>query len=72
MPYRHDSSSDAGCSGIACILDAVRTGDDPRIDRVLNRFVRAADLPALFALRAALAGDPFSEHRPESPCRHGA
>ncbi|TDU02537.1 hypothetical protein EDD99_0936 [Streptomyces sp. 846.5] len=56
MPNRSDTSAKADCSGIGCILDAVRSGDDPRIDRLLSRFVESADLDALFALRAALSG----------------
>ncbi|MFC1443118.1 hypothetical protein ABUW04_33255 [Streptacidiphilus sp. N1-10] len=70
MPSRNDSSSNASCSGIACIVNAVRAGDDLRIDRLLIRFVEAADLAGLFALRAALAEESLGRHASGLPCEH--
>lgn len=44
---------------IAEIVQAVREGEHWRVSLLLDRFVVDADLPALMALRAALA-DPVS------------
>jgi hypothetical protein len=66
MQNKINPSRTSGHPDIEGIVAAVRAGDDHRIDRLLRRFVDIADLPALFALRAALAADPPARLRPKS------
>ncbi|MEW9512297.1 hypothetical protein [Streptomyces bacillaris] len=39
---------------ITALVDAVRTGDDARIDRLLNELVRIGSPEALYELRTVL------------------
>ncbi len=45
---------------IAVVVDAVRVGDDARIDRLLDQLVRIATPDALLELRRQLAQGPGS------------
>ncbi|MFD3959898.1 MULTISPECIES: hypothetical protein [Streptomyces] len=45
---------------IAGLVDAVRAGDDARIDRLLERIVRIGTPEALYELRRQLAKGPTS------------
>ncbi|MFF5447089.1 hypothetical protein [Streptomyces sp. NPDC012888] len=45
---------------ITGLVDAVRAGDDPRIDRLLEELVRIGSPDALCELRRQLAKGPMS------------
>lgn len=56
-------NADSVC--IACIVAAVRAGDQERTDVLIRRLAQGTDLLAPFALRAALLAGP------ERPPAHG-
>lgn len=57
MQKRNEVSRGDGCGVIACIVHAVRAGDDQLIAALLHRFAQHAEFEALFRLRAALDSD---------------
>lgn len=67
MQKRNEASRSDDCGVIACIVRAVRAGDDRLIEVLLRRFAQHAEIESLFRLRDALDSDVGPAPGPSAP-----